>query len=104
MLYPQSNRFRQYKDLSGFWDFRFDPQDIGAASGWADGFADSRPIAVPASWNDQFEDSRDYLDAAWYQTDFDLPWGWQGNHIGLRFNSVNYRADVWLNGVKLGEH
>ena len=52
MLYPQSNLFRQSFELSGFWDFRFDPEHAGEAQGWYDGFSQGRPIAVPASWND----------------------------------------------------
>lgn len=104
MLFPQSNSHRQSIKLSDFWNFRFDPQDLGIESGWQKGFTDGRPIAVPASWNDQFEDGRDFLGLAWYQTEFDLPWGWNGNQIVLRFGSVNYLAEVWLNGAALGTH
>ncbi len=106
MLYPQSNPFRQMVDLSGFWDFRFDPEHQGDAKGWHTGFERGRPIAVPASWNDQFEEGRDYLGPAWYQTRFDLPWGWDAaaQCVNVRFNSVNYMAEVWLNGVRLGAH
>ena len=104
MLYPQSNAYRQMADLSGFWDFRFDPADEGREQGWSAGFDPAEIIAVPASWNDQFDDWRDYLGAAWYQTRFDLPWGWNGQRILARFNSVNYLAEVWLNGKRLGEH
>jgi len=104
MLYPCSNPFRQCTDLSGFWDFRFDPQRQGEESGWSEGFAEGYPIAVPASWNDQFEDGRDYLGPAWYQTRFDLPWGWEERRVALRFGSVNYLATVWLNGTWLGQH
>jgi beta-glucuronidase len=104
MLYPQSNPYRKHVDLSGLWDFRFDPEDRGVDGGWAGGFTGGRPIAVPASWNDQFEGWRDYLGPAWYQVRFDIPWDWDGKRIGLRFGSVNYMADVWLNGVPLGSH
>ena len=104
MLYPQSNSHRQMIELPGFWNFRFDSQDSGLENGWQNGFADGRPIAVPASWNDQFEDRRDYLGPAWYQTGFDLPWGWGEKRILLRFGSVNYFAEVWLNGQALGTH
>jgi beta-glucuronidase len=104
MLYPQYNLFRQFHDLSGFWDFCFDPQKAGEAQGWAGGFNGGRPIAVPASWNDQFEDGRDYLGPAWYQTRFDLPWIWQDKRVFVRFGSVNYLAAVWLNGTHLGGH
>ncbi|HJR80650.1 MAG TPA: beta-glucuronidase [Anaerolineales bacterium] len=104
MLYPQSNLHRQVIDLSGFWALRFDPLDSGLGSGWQAGFAGGRPVAVPSSWNDQFEEGRDFLGPAWYQTRFDLPWGWNGKRILLRFGSVNYLAEVWLNGQSLGSH
>ncbi len=104
MLYPKRNNFRQYIDLSGFWNFRFDFDDVGLSSKWNAGFNNGVPIAVPASWNDQFAENRDFLGSAWYQTNFSLPWAWTGRKIFLRFNSVNYLADTWLNGELLGQH
>lgn len=104
MLYPQNNPYRQESDLSGFWDIQFDPEDKGYLDGWQDGIAGGRPIAVPGSWNDQFEDGRDFLGPAWFQTRFNLPWGWSGQRIFLRFNSINYLAEAWLNGIRLGTH
>jgi beta-glucuronidase len=106
MLYPQNNPFRQALDLSGFWDLTFDPLDAGRDAGYSDGFAGGRPAAVPGSWNEQFADGRDYLGPAWYQTRFHLPFGWglAGRRAYLRFNSVNYLAEVWLNGLRLGQH
>ena len=105
-MFPQQNAYRQYFDLSGFWDFRFDPEDQGLAAGWVNGFEGGQPIAVPASWNDQLLDdnTRDNLGPAWYQTTFGLPWGFAGRQLCLRFGSVNYLADVWLNGNYLGRH
>jgi beta-glucuronidase len=104
MLYPQTNQYRQVFDLSGFWDFCFDPQGIGENQGWFQGLQESVPIAVPASWNDQFADSRDYLGLGWYQTFFTIPWGWNDRKIFIRFGSVNYLATVWLNGKLIGTH
>ncbi len=89
MLFPQSNAFRRTIDISGFWDFRFDPDDNGERAGWGSGFTGGRPIAVPASWDDQFEDQRDYLGPAWYQIQFDLPWGWGEHQVFVRLGSVN---------------
>jgi beta-glucuronidase len=104
MLYPRSNEFRQIMDLSGFWDFRPDPQDEGAAARWSDGFSEGIPLAVPASWNDQVAKLRDFLGPAWYSTAFSLPAAWKGGQRLLRFDSVNYLSEVWLNGVRLGQH
>ena len=44
MLYPQRNEFRQYIDLSGFWDFRFDYENKGIESNWKNGFDEYQPI------------------------------------------------------------
>jgi beta-glucuronidase len=105
MLYPQSNRYRHCFDLSGFWDIRFDPENEGHAAEWGSGFSGGQPIAVPASWNDQFVSHRDYLDVAWYQTRFEAPWNLRtARKFFLRFGSVNYLAEVWLNGARLGGH
>ena len=101
MLYPQMNAHRQVTDLSGFWDFRTDPE---ASADYSGGFDNGQPIAVPASWNDQISELRDYLGIGWYQTTFQVPWGWQDQRILVRFGSVNYLADVWLNGEKIGQH
>ena len=105
MLYPQTNPYRQAIDLSGIWEFAFDPAGEGEPAGWPEGFV-GRPIAVPASWNDQFDNGRDHLGPAWYQARFDLPpmLGHGGQRLSLRFGSVNYVADVWLNGVRVGGH
>ncbi|MBX6764936.1 MAG: beta-glucuronidase [Rubrobacteraceae bacterium] len=103
-LYPQTNPLRQSVDLSGFWDFRIDPEDVGREREWSGGFTGYRPVAVPSSWNDQFSGLRDYLGPAWYQTCFNLPWTWEDRRVRLRFGSVNYLAEVWLNGTPLGHH
>ena len=104
MLYPQRNKYRQFIDLSGFWDFKFDENDEGLRSNWKNILTNTVPIVVPASWNDQFADNRDFLGPAWYQTKFDLPWNCDTKRIFIRFGSINYIADTWLNGRKIGRH
>jgi len=104
MLYPQRNKYRHFVDLSGFWEFRFDPDDKGVGENWTKGLNNGCPIAVPASWNDQFADDRDFLGPAWYQLIFTMPWEWVKKKIMIRFGSVNYLSDVWLNGEIIGHH
>ncbi len=104
MLYPQQNDIRNQRDLSGFWDFKLDPDDTGEAEGWFNGLSDPRTIAVPASWNELFQDTRDYLDTAWYAREFYVPQGWQGQRVFLRVGSANYAAKVWVNGQFVGAH
>ncbi len=104
-LYPQTNNCRQVIGLDGFWDFLHDPQNEGVRLGRPGGFNNARAIAVPGSWNDQFEDLRDFCGTAWYQTRFEPPRDFAVNRrVWIRFGSVTYLADVWLNGEMLGRH
>jgi beta-glucuronidase len=103
LLRPQTNKFRIAHDLSGVWGIRFDPEDAGRAAGWSAGVPDPTPIAVPGSWNDQLVGVRDELGPAWYERRFAAP-PVDGYELALRFGSVNYIAEVWLNGEPLGSH
>jgi len=39
----------------------------------------------------------------WYRTEFDLPSDYAGRHVWLKFHSVNYRANLWVNGQKVAD-
>lgn len=39
----------------------------------------------------------------WFRTEFTLPKAFSEKRVILQFNGINYRADIWLNGTKLGE-
>ena len=39
----------------------------------------------------------------WYRTTFSVPAGDKGKHFQLIFKGINYRAEVWLNGVLLAD-
>ncbi len=45
-----------------------------------------------------------YQGICWYRRTFRVPGEWRNRRIVLRFEAVNYRARVWLNGQFLGEH
>jgi beta-glucuronidase len=104
MLYPQQNELRNLFDLNGIWDFQTDPDGNGEAAGWSRGLPNPQPIAVPGSWNEQYGDLRDYLGLAWYARSFCVPAAWQGSRVRLRVGSAVYRAEVWINGHKVGLH
>lgn len=104
LLLPQQNAHRNVLDLSGFWQFQLDPEDAGANVGWVHGLPMPRMIAVPSSWNDLFDDAADYLGPAWYFREAWIPDAWRGRRIFLYFGSVNYAAQVWVNGVPVGSH
>jgi hypothetical protein len=39
----------------------------------------------------------------WYRVEFPTPAAWQNRNVGLTFKGINYHAEIWLNGRKLGD-
>ena len=93
--------------LGGEWLHRLDTADQGLALGFAtdpstDGW---RPVRVPHVWNagdDSPESQRGTV--GWYRRDFTLPRDRRSGNFKLRFESINYRATVFLNGREIGSH
>ncbi|MBS1868149.1 MAG: hypothetical protein JSS99_00625 [Actinobacteria bacterium] len=93
--------------LGGSWLMRLDPADAGLAqrlyaqrstAGWT-------ATTVPSAWNAGDESQASFLGSvAWYRKDFRLPSRKRTLVWIARFESVNYRATVWLNGRRLGDH
>jgi len=93
--------------LDGTWYERPDPtdQDVSlrfqrqaSLSGW-------RQTTVPRAVNAGDFSTASYLGTvAWFRKDFKLPDSSPTSKWILRFESVNYRARVWLNGKPLGAH
>lgn len=93
--------------LDGAWLMRMDSTDTGLAqrlyaqsttAGWT-------TTTVPRAWNTGDDSTESFLGSiAWYRKDFRLPQRDAALAWIARFESVNYRATVWLNGRKLGDH
>jgi hypothetical protein len=89
--------------LDGTWSLAIDPQNLGREQKWSEkpapGAKDAR---VPWIIQDAFPG---YHGVAWYWRDFTPPANPHpaGRYL-LRFWAVDYRAEVWLNGAKVGEH
>jgi len=92
--------------LDGTWYRRTDPRDRGIQSGFqrARALAGWQAVTIPDAANAGDVSERSYLGGVhWYRKDFEAPAGAVTNWM-LRFESVNYRATVWLNGRRLGRH
>ena len=92
--------------LDGTWAIRTDAQNEGVSAQWfaqplAKGGA-TEPIPVPGVIQQVY---REYHGVVWYERTFTTPEN--ANAAGrtlIRFHQAEYRADVWLNGKKLGFH
>lgn len=67
-------------------------------------FDKSPTLLVPGDWNSQEEKLFYYEGSIWYKKTFDYRLSDKNNRLFLYFGAVNYKADVYLNGKKLGTH
>ncbi len=44
-----------------------------------------------------------YAVSWWYRKQFSIPAAYKGKTIWLKFNGINYRADIWLNGKQIAK-
>jgi beta-glucuronidase len=93
--------------LGGDWLFRLDNADEGikqrfmrstSTAGWS-------KVTVPSVWNVGDASNESMMGGiGWYRKDFELPDADAALEWALRFESVNYRTTVWLNGRPVGEN
>ena len=106
-LRPTQSAHRRTTLLDGLWHFITDPDDGRRDSCRAGLPIEERvPIAVPASWNEQMPELDHFLGPAFYERDVYPPLGLEPEHTAciLRFGSVNYKAEVFINGHLAGRH
>lgn len=102
MLYPKRTCTRDLFELGGIWKLVREKEGVN----YTRGFEAEKQVAVPASYNDQFveEEFRTWMKGIWYSKTFFIPSVLREERIVLRFGSVNYRSEVFLNGNRLGDH
>ncbi|HEX2619688.1 MAG TPA: glycoside hydrolase family 2 TIM barrel-domain containing protein, partial [Phototrophicaceae bacterium] len=91
---------RQILSLAGAWQFQPDPDNQLSVHN----LTLSRSIPVPLPWQAAFADMQMYSGYAWYQRDFELDAAWLSGEILLNFGAVDYWCEVFVNGIKAGEH
>lgn len=77
------------KPGTGFFEF-----DLDRAPG----------MQIPGAWNAAEPELRWYDGLIWFQRRFDVPASKPGERSFLRFEGVNYRAYVYVNGKEVGRH
>jgi beta-glucuronidase len=68
------------------------------------GYSVKYTLNVPGDWNSQAQKFLYYEGTVWYKKSFDFAQSNPADRVFLYFGAVNYRADVYLNGKKLGMH
>jgi len=111
-----NDQSRHLTSLNGKWQVMVDPGDIG---GWKKFWVEPKPqkktdffeysfdgapeLNVPGDFNSQMCELSFYEGSVWYRKLFNVSKK-KDARLFLHFGAVNYRADVYLNGEKLGNH
>ncbi len=100
--YPRPQMVRSaWKNLNGLWDYSLKPKDEAIPASYAGKIL--VPFAVESALSGVGKTvGKDSL--LWYRTNFTLPSDMKGKNILLHFGAVDWRAEVYINGKKLGMH
>ena len=99
--YPRPQMIRsQWLNLNGLWDYAITGKD-------SDYSAPDGEILVPFCPESTLSGvgKRVGIDnAVWYERSFSIPKTWKGKDVILHFGAVDWRAEVWVNGQRVGMH
>lgn len=65
---------------------------------------DGYSMDVPSSWGEEMPEFRHFEGWLWFARTFNRDEIDEDDRTFLRFGAVNYKAEVWLNGERLGDH
>jgi len=100
--YPRPIMVRkEWKNLNGLWNYAIQEAGKTAPSKY-DGQI-LVPFAVESSLSGVMKEvgTKNEL---WYNTTFTIESDWKGQNILLHFGAVDWKTEVWLNGIKIGSH
>lgn len=91
----------EWKNLNGLWDYAIIQKGEHLPTAF-DGQI-LVPFAVESSLSGvgkSIDENKELI----YQRSFELPSAWRGKQVLLHFGAVDWKADVWVNDVKVGSH
>lgn len=99
--YPRPQMVRaDWMNLNGLWNYA-----VTDAS--AETFEPEGKILVPFALESSLSGVGRRLakaEALWYEREFTVPKKWKGKNLQLNFGAVDWKAEVYVNGVLVGEH
>ena len=104
--YPRPQMVRpDWVNLNGLWNYAITPLDAQPVAKGK--FVPDGQILVPFAVESSLSGvgrmvGRD--NHLWYERTFTVPASWKGKRVLLHFGAVDWKAEVEVNGVKVGEH
>lgn len=100
--YPRPMMVREdWKNLNGLWDYAIVKKGTSSPITYQDKIL--VPFAVESSLSGVMKEVGS-ANELWYATTFDVPQNWQEKDILLHFGAVDWKAEVWINDIKIGFH
>ena len=89
--------------LNGEWRYRQTGSELAGYFLPDLDISDWHTMTIPQNW---YLAGLNYHGVIWFRREFQAPVdeSWRGRVVRLRFDGVDYLADVWLNGEHLGHH
>lgn len=97
---PQMKR-ADWQNLNGMWQYAITPKEVVKPAKF-DGeiLVPFAPQAALSGVGRQVTAN----DVLWYERTFRVPAAWGKKRVMLNFGAVDWKAEVWVNDVKIGEH
>jgi exo-1,4-beta-D-glucosaminidase len=70
---------------------------------YADPYYGNNYLELPGVRRWDIPEGNPFESSWWYRTEFEVPAAYSGKHIWLKFHSLNYRANLWINGQKVAD-
>jgi beta-galactosidase/beta-glucuronidase len=100
--YPRPQLERNlWLNLNGLWDYALVTRGSSAPSAFDGKILVPYPVESSLSGVQKTVGETQEL---WYQRTFSVPAAWKGKNLLLHFGAVDWKADVWINDIKVGSH
>ena len=100
--YPRPQLVRsEWMNLNGLWDYAILPKGGNIPTQHQGKILVPYPIESSLSGVQKPVGDNNEL---WYQRNFMIPANWKNKKIMLNFGAVDWKADVWVNDIKVGSH